>query len=58
MKLTLIKEPDPSNIHDISKVTMEIDADGLPEVLREIELFLQAAGFCIDGHLDVIKEGS
>ena len=34
--------------------TLEFDAEQLPDVVGNFELFLKGAGFVFDGHLDII----
>ena len=52
MKYTLIAEDD----FDGSKTTREFQADFLPDVLSEVELFLRGAGFFFDGNLDFVND--
>jgi hypothetical protein len=49
---------DPKNPHSITEVTMEVQAEDLPSIIEEFELFLKASGFCFDGHLDIVEEES
>jgi hypothetical protein len=52
MKYTLIAE----DTWDGSKTTREFEVDTLPEVLKEVELFLRGAGFFFDGNLDFVND--
>jgi len=52
MKYTLIAEDEYGG----SKTTREFDADYLPDVLSEVELFLKGAGFVFDGNLDFVND--
>ena len=40
----------------ISKSTHEFEADGLMDVVENMELFLKGAGFVFDGYLDIVPE--
>jgi len=52
MKYKLIAEDEFGS----STTTREFQADYLPEVLSEIELFLKGAGFVFDGNLDFVND--
>ena len=52
MKYTLIAEDEYGG----SKTTREFEADYLPDVLTEIELFLKGAGFVFNGNLDFVDD--
>ena len=52
MKYTLIAEDEFGS----STTTREFQADYLPDVLLEIELFLKGAGFVFDGNLDFVND--
>jgi hypothetical protein len=52
MKYTLIAE----DTYGGSKTTREFEADYLPNVLEELELFLKGAGFIFDGNLDFVND--
>ena len=52
MKYTLIAEDEYGG----SKTTREFQADYLPDVLSEIELFLKGAGFVFNGNLDFVND--
>jgi hypothetical protein len=52
MKYTLIAEDEYGG----SKTTREFEADYLPDVLTEVELFLKGAGFVFDGNLDFVND--
>ena len=52
MKYTLIAEDDFGG----STTTREFNADSLPAVLTEFELFLRGAGFYFDGNLDFVDD--
>ena len=52
MKYTLIAE----DTYGGSKTTREFEADYLPNVLEELELFLKGAGFVFDGNLDFVND--
>ena len=52
MKYTLIAEDEFGG----SKTTREFEADYLPDVLTEVELFLKGAGFVFDGNLDFVND--
>lgn len=45
MKYTFIKEPNPDNSYDISKVTVDFSSEYLPEILKEFVTFLDACGY-------------
>jgi len=39
------------------RIEMEVDKDAtLPEISAAFEIFLRAAGYVIDGHLEIIDE--
>ena len=40
----------------VSKSTHEFEADGLMDVVENMELFLKGAGFVFDGYLDIVPE--
>jgi hypothetical protein len=52
MKYTLIAEDEFGS----STTTREFQADYLPEVLSEIELFLKGSGFVFNGNLDFVND--
>ena len=52
MKYTLIAEDEYGG----SKTTREFEADYLPDVLTEVELFLKGAGFVFNGNLDFVND--
>jgi hypothetical protein len=52
MKYTLIAEDEYGG----SKTTREFEADYLPDVLSEVELFLKGAGFVFNGNLDFVND--
>ena len=52
MKYTLIAEDEYGG----SKTTREFEADYLPDVLTEVELFLKGVGFVFDGTLDFVND--
>ena len=52
MKYTLIEEDEFGG----SKTTREFEADYLPDVLTEVELFLKGAGFVFNGNLDFVND--
>jgi len=52
MKYTLIAEDEFGG----SKTTREFEADYLPDVLTEVELFLKGAGFVFNGYLDFVND--
>jgi hypothetical protein len=52
MKYTLIAEDEYGG----SKTTREFEADYLPDVLTEVELFLKGAGFVFNGNLDFVDD--
>ena len=52
MKYTLIAEDEFGG----SKTTREFQADFLPDVLSEVELFLRGAGFFFEGNLDFVND--
>ena len=52
MKYTLIAEDEFGG----AKTTREFQADFLPDVLSEVELFLRGAGFFFTGNLDFVDE--
>lgn len=52
MKYTLIAEDEFGN----SSTTRQFQADWLPDVLSEVELFLKGAGFVFDGNLDFVND--
>jgi hypothetical protein len=52
MKYTLIAEDEFGG----SKTTREFQADYLPDVLSEVELFLKGAGFVFNGNLDFVND--
>jgi hypothetical protein len=52
MKYTLIAEDEFGG----SKTTREFEADYLPDVLTEVELFLKGAGFVFNGNLDFVND--
>jgi hypothetical protein len=52
MKYTLIAEDEFGG----STTTREFQADYLPDVLSEVELFLRGAGFFFAGNLDFVDE--
>lgn len=52
MKYTLIAEDEFGG----SKTTREFQADYLPDVLSEVELFLRGAGFFFTGNLDFVDD--
>ena len=52
MKYTLIAEDEFGG----STTTREFQADFLPDVLSEVELFLKGAGFVFDGNLDFVND--
>jgi hypothetical protein len=52
MKYTLIAEDTWGG----SKTTREFEVDALPEVLKEVELFLRGVGFYFDGNLDFVND--
>ena len=52
MKYTLIAE----DTYGGSKTTREFEADYLPNVLEELELFLKGAGFIFNGNLDFVND--
>jgi hypothetical protein len=54
MKYTLIAEDEFGG----STTTREFQADYLPDVLSEVELFLRGAGFFFTGNLDFVDEFS
>jgi len=52
MKYKLIAE----DTYGSSITTREFEADYLPNVLSEVELFLKGAGFVFDGNLDFVND--
>jgi hypothetical protein len=52
MKYTLIAEDEFGG----STTTREFQADFLPDVLSEVELFLKGAGFFFEGNLDFVND--
>ena len=52
MKYTLIAEDEFGN----SSTTRQFQADWLPDVLSEVELFLKGAGFVFNGNLDFVND--
>jgi hypothetical protein len=52
MKYTLIAEDEFGG----AKTTREFQADFLPDVLSEVELFLRGAGFFFTGNLDFVDD--
>ena len=52
MKYTLIAEDEFGG----AKNTREFQADYLPDVLSEVELFLKGAGFVFNGNLDFVND--
>jgi len=52
MKYTLIAEDEYGG----STTTREFEADYLPDVLTEVELFLKGAGFVFSGNLDFVDD--
>ena len=52
MKYTLIAEDEFGG----SRTTREFQADYLPDVLSEVELFLKGAGFVFNGNLDFVND--
>jgi hypothetical protein len=52
MKYTLIAEDEYGG----SITTREFQADYLPDVLSEVELFLKGAGFVFNGNLDFVND--
>ena len=52
MKYTLIAEDEFGG----STTTREFQADYLPDVLSEVELFLKGAGFVFNGNLDFVND--
>ena len=52
MKYTLIAEDEFGG----STTTREFQADFLPDVLSEVELFLRGAGFFFEGNLDFVND--
>lgn len=52
MKYTLIAEDEFGG----SRTTREFQADYLPDVLSEVELFLRGAGFYFDGNLQFVND--
>ena len=52
MKYTLIAEDEYGG----STTTREFQADYLPDVLSEVELFLRGAGFFFEGNLDFVND--
>ena len=40
----------------VSKTTQEFEADGLMDVVENVEMFLKGAGFVFDGYLDIVPE--
>jgi hypothetical protein len=52
MKYTLIAEDEYGG----SITTREFQADYLPDVLSEVELFLKGAGFFFNGNLDFVND--
>lgn len=58
MRHTFTYTPDPENPHDHIRSVIETDGEMLEEVLEAMEIYLRAAGFTIDGELDVVKEKS
>ena len=52
MKYTLIAEDEFGG----STTTREFQADYLPDVLSEVELFLRGAGFFFEGNLDFVND--
>jgi len=60
MKFTLICEDEPCFLSDVSnpnvtKRTVEFNADTLADILFEVDLFLKGAGFHFD-HLEVFNQ--
>jgi hypothetical protein len=56
MQYKFIKTKDPENKYDTSNVTVESNAEALPELLEDIEDFLRGCGFCFKGNLDIVKD--
>ena len=52
MKYTLIAKDE----FEGATTTREFNADYLPDVLSEIELFLRGAGFVFNGNLDFVND--
>ena len=54
-KFTFICEDNamPFSEGSVSKRTVEFDAYSLEDIIAEFELFLQGAGFRINGHIDI-----
>lgn len=52
MKYTLISKDEYGG----SKTTREFEADYLPDVLTEVELFLKGTGFVFNGTLDFVND--
>ena len=52
MKYTLIAKDEYGG----SKTTREFEADYLPNVLTEVELFLKGTGFVFNGNLDFVND--
>ena len=52
MKYTLIAKDEYGG----SKTTREFEADYLPDVLTEVELFLKGTGFVFNGTLDFVND--
>jgi hypothetical protein len=50
-----IKEQDESNPYSITRVEHQVNAEALPEILEEFELFLKGCGFQFDGTVDIIS---
>ena len=46
------------DIYTPSEITMEFNADTLPAILEQFEMFLRGSGFFFDGNVDIIEEES
>ena len=38
------------------QITMSTEAEELPKVLEAFERFLRGAGYCFDGHLEILDD--
>jgi hypothetical protein len=55
-KFTFIKEKDPDNKYDNTKVIIELDTESRADLLETFKEFLLACGFSVNGYIDVVEE--
>jgi hypothetical protein len=55
-KYKFIKEPNPDNRYDTSRIEFEVEAETWVELLEEFELFVRGCGFIPKGTFDCVED--